>query len=184
MHRLDARCARKQRGVGVNHSREIAGLWARSLTASKAAGGEAEACAYCEVALAGAHCVSRRVSTGFGAANVTDQAFCDQRCRGRYDQRGPKNASQWAGSAGNRPTHRNTLAPYQDDEGGGSIGATRRLAWRRRHRHDRNHCRGPLARHGAPRSGDRLALPRAGRRRRKRSHSPLWTARVARSRLR
>ena len=42
-----------------------------------------------------------------------------------YDERGPKNARQWAGSAGKRPTHRNTLAPYQDDEGGGGpIGAT------------------------------------------------------------
>ena len=101
----------------MNHSREIAGLWARALTSNEAVGGEAEACAYCEVALAGAHCVSRRVSTGFGAANVTDEAFCDRR--------GPKYASQWAGSAGKRPTHRNTLAPYQgDDEGGGSIGAT------------------------------------------------------------
>ena len=73
-------------------SREIAGLWARSFTSNEAVGGEA--CAYCEVSLAGARCVSRRVSTGFGAANVTDQAFCDQRCRGRYDQRGPKDASR------------------------------------------------------------------------------------------
>ena len=75
--------------------------------------------------LAGARWVSRRVSTGFDAANVTDEAFCDRRCRGHYDQRGSKAASQWAGSAGKRPTHRNTLAHYQgDDEGGGSIGAT------------------------------------------------------------
>ena len=56
-------------------SREIAGLWARSFTSNEAVGGEAEACAYCEVSLAGAHCVSRRVSTGFGAANVTDEAI-------------------------------------------------------------------------------------------------------------
>ena len=106
-------------------SREIAGLWARSFTSNEAVGGEAEACAYCEVSLAGAHCVSRRVSTGFGAANVTDEAFCDRRCRGLYDRCGSKDASQWAGSAGKRPIHRNTLAPYQgDDEGGGSIGAT------------------------------------------------------------
>ena len=109
-------------------SREIAGLWARSLMPdSETIGDEAEACAYCKVSLAGTRCLSRRVSTGFGAANVTDQVFCDRRCRGRYDQRGPKDASQWAGSAGKRPTHRNTLAPFQDDdegEGGGSIGAT------------------------------------------------------------
>ena len=108
----------------MNHSHEIAGLWARSLTSNAAVGGEAEACAYCAVSLAGARCLSRRVSTGFGAANVMDQAFCDRHCRGRYDQRGPKDASRWAGSAGKRPTHRNTLAPYQDDEGGGSISAT------------------------------------------------------------
>jgi hypothetical protein len=44
--------------------------------------------------LAGARWVSRRVSTGFDAANVTDEAFCDRRCRGRYDQRGPKDASR------------------------------------------------------------------------------------------
>ena len=109
----------------MNHSREIAGLWARALTSSIAVGGEAKACAYCEVALAGARCLSRRVSTGFGATNVTDEAFCDRRCRGLYDRRSPKDGSQWAGSAGKRPTHRNTLAHYQgDDEGGGSIGAT------------------------------------------------------------
>ena len=105
-------------------SREIAGLWVRSFTSNEAVGGEAEACVYCEVSLAGARCLSRRVSTGLGAANVTGQVFCDRRCRGRYDQRGPKHASQWAGSAGKRPAHRNTLAPYQADEGGGSIGAT------------------------------------------------------------
>ena len=110
----------------MSHSREIAGLWARALmSGSKPVGFEGEACAYCEAALAGARCLSRRVSTGFGAANVTDQVFCDRRCRGRYDQRGPKDASQWTGSAGKRPTHRNTLARYQDDDkGGGSIGAT------------------------------------------------------------
>ena len=101
----------------MSHNREIAGLWARSLTFNEAVGGKAEACAYCEVALAGARCLSRRVSTGLGAANVIDEAFCEG-CRGRYDQRGPKHASQWAGSAGKRPTHRNTLAPYQDDEEG------------------------------------------------------------------
>ena len=113
----------------MNHSHEIAGLWARALTSNEAVGGEAEACVYCEVSLAGARCLSRHVSTGFGAANVTDQVFCDRRCRGRYDQRGPKDASQWAGSAGKRPTHRNTLAPYQDDdegEDGDPSGATRR----------------------------------------------------------
>ena len=79
----------------MSHSREIAGLWARALLPdSETVGDEAEACAYCEVSLAGARCLSRRVSTGFGAANVTDQAFCDRRCRGRYDRRGPKDASQ------------------------------------------------------------------------------------------
>ena len=114
----------------MNHSHEIAGLWARALTSNGAVGDEAETCAYCEVSLAGARCLSRRVSTGFGAANVTNQAFCDRRCRGRYDQRGPKDASQWAGSAGKRPTHRNTLAPYQDDDGEDSdrSGATRRAS--------------------------------------------------------
>ena len=112
----------------MNHSHEIAGLWARALTSNEAVGDEDETCAYCEVSLAGARCLSRRVSTGFGAANVTGQVFCDRRCRGRYDQRGSKHASQWAGSAGKRPTHRNTLAPYQDDEGEGGdpSGATRR----------------------------------------------------------
>jgi hypothetical protein len=60
----------------------------------------------------------------FGMANIRDKAFCDRRCRGLYDQRGPKNASRWIGVAGERPTHRNTLAPYQDDdESGDSIGA-------------------------------------------------------------
>ena len=109
----------------MSHSREIAGLWARSLTSNEAVGGKGEACAYCKVSLADTRCLSRRVSTGFGAANVIDEAFCDRRCRGLYDRRGPKHASQWAGSAGKRPTHRNTLAPYQgDDEGGGSISAT------------------------------------------------------------
>ena len=114
----------------MNHGHEIAGLWARALTASTAVGGEAEACAYCEVSLAGAHCVSRRVSTGFGAANVMDQVFCDRRCRGCYDQRGLKDASQWTGSAGKRPNHRNTIAPYQNDdgEGGDPSGATRRAS--------------------------------------------------------
>ena len=109
----------------MNHSHEIAGLWARALTSNEAVGGEAEACACCEVSLAGARCLSRRVSTGFGAANVTGQVFCDRRCRGLYDRRGSKDVSQWVGSAGKRPIHRNTLAPYQgDDEGSGSIGAT------------------------------------------------------------
>ena len=110
----------------MSHSHEIAGLWARSLTPERGAvGGEGEACAYCNVSLAGARCVSRRVSTGFGAANVTHETFCDRCCRGLYDERGPKDTSQWTGSAGKRPTHRNTLAPYQDDdEGGGPIGAT------------------------------------------------------------
>ena len=99
-------------------NRTVGGLWVRSLTPAKAVGGEREACAYCDV--------SRRVSTGFGAANVTDEVFCGWHCRGLYDERGPKDASQWAGSAGKRPTHRNTLAPYGDDDegGGGPIGAT------------------------------------------------------------
>ena len=107
-------------------SREIAGLWARTITPEREEiGSERERCTYCDVALGGAHCVSRRRSTGFGAANVTREAFCDRRCRGLYDERGPKDASQWAGSAGKRPTHRSTLAPYgDDDEGGGPIGAT------------------------------------------------------------
>jgi hypothetical protein len=106
--------------------REIAGLRARSLIPDReAVGDEGEACAYCEVSLADAKCLSRRVSTGFGMANVRDEAFCNQRCRGLYDQRGPKDASQWIGVMGERPTHRNTLAPYQDDDEDGSpIGAT------------------------------------------------------------
>ena len=106
---------------------EIAGLWARTLTPEPdELGDKGEACEYCDVSLAGARCVSRRVSTGFGAANIAYEAFCDPHCRGLYDERGPKNASQWGGSAGKRPTHRNTLAPYQDDEDedGGPVGAT------------------------------------------------------------
>ena len=95
MHRLDARCARGQRGVGVSHSREIAGLWARSLTASTAVGGEAEACAYCEVALAGARCLSRRVSMGFGTANVTDRSSVPERPR--------QQPQDWLSSAVRRP---------------------------------------------------------------------------------
>ena len=78
-------------------NRTVGCLWARSLTPGNAVGGEGETCVYCNVSLAGARCVSRRVSTGFGAANVTDEAFCDRRCRGLYDERGPKDASQWAG---------------------------------------------------------------------------------------
>ena len=103
---------------------EIAGLRARSLIPDReAVSDEGEACAYCEVSLADAKCLSRRVSTGFGMANVRDEAFCNQRCRGLYDERGPKTASRWIGVAGERPTHRNTLAPYQDDdEDGSSIG--------------------------------------------------------------
>ena len=47
--------------------REIAGLRARSLIPDReAVGDEGEACAYCEVSLADAKCLSRRVSTGFG----------------------------------------------------------------------------------------------------------------------
>ena len=110
----------------MSHPHEIAGLWARTLSSEREiVGGEKEACAYCDVSLVGARCISRRVSTSFGAANVKDEAFCDRRCRGLYDERGPKNASQWGGSAGKRPTHRNTLAPYQDDhEAGGPIDTT------------------------------------------------------------
>ena len=110
----------------MSHTHKIASLWARSLTPEREElGGEGETGAYCDVSLAGARCLSRRVSTGFGAANVTDETFCDRRCRGVYDERGPKDASQWGGSARKRPTHCNTLALYQnDDEGGGPIGAT------------------------------------------------------------
>ena len=95
-------------------NRPVGGLWVRSLTLEReAVGGEGKACAYCDVSLAGARCVSRRVSTGFGAANVKDETFCDRHCRGLYDERGPKDASQWArigGEATHPPQHAGTLS--------------------------------------------------------------------------
>ena len=91
----------------------------------KEVGGEGHECAYCDISLAGACCIRRRRSTGFGRANEVIERFCDRRCRGLFDERGPKDASQWSRLVEERPTHRNTLAPYQDDEGGGGpTGAT------------------------------------------------------------
>ena len=108
----------------MNHSREIAGLWARALTASTAVGGEAEAYAYCNLiggrAMGLAACLDglrRSERHGPGVLrSALSRALRPARSEGR------KSVS-WV--AGKRPTHRNTLSPYQDDdEGGGSIGAT------------------------------------------------------------
>ena len=77
-------------------------------------GDEGEACAYCKVSLTGAHCIRRRRSTGFGRANETIERFCGRRCRGLFDERGPHDEARGAGVRGRLPTHRNTLAPYQD----------------------------------------------------------------------
>jgi len=73
-------------------------------------------CAYCGVSLAGARCLRRRRSTGFGRANVVIERFCDRRCRGLFDERGPRDEARGAGVRGRLPTHRNTLAPYQDED--------------------------------------------------------------------
>jgi len=79
-------------------------------------GSEGDECAYCEVSLAGARCLHRRRSTGFGRANVVIERFCDRRCRGLFDERGPRNEARGAGVRGRLPIHRNTLAPYQDQD--------------------------------------------------------------------
>ena len=46
--------------------------------------------AYCGVSLAGARCIRRRRSTGFGHANRISERFCERRCHGLFDERGPK----------------------------------------------------------------------------------------------
>jgi hypothetical protein len=79
-------------------------------------GDEGDECAYCGVSLAGARCVRRRRSTGFGQANVVIERFCESRCRGLFDERGPRDEARGAGVRGQLPTHRNTLAPYQDND--------------------------------------------------------------------
>jgi hypothetical protein len=56
----------------------------------KEVGSENHECAYCGVALAGARCIRRRRSTGFGRANEVIERFCGRRCRGLFDERGPK----------------------------------------------------------------------------------------------
>jgi hypothetical protein len=71
-------------------------------------------CAYCGVSLAEARCIRRRRSTGFGRANGTIERFCGRRCRGLFDERGPRDEARGAGVRGRLPIHRNTLAPYQD----------------------------------------------------------------------
>lgn len=71
-------------------------------------------CAYCGVSLAEARCIRRRRSIGFGGANETIERFCGRRCRGLFDERGPRDEARGAGVRGRLPTHRNTLAPYQD----------------------------------------------------------------------
>jgi hypothetical protein len=77
-------------------------------------GSENHECAYCGVSLAGARCLRRRRSTGFGRANEVIERFCGRRCRGLFDERGPRDEARGAGVRGRLPTHRNTLAPYQD----------------------------------------------------------------------
>ena len=79
-------------------------------------GDEGEACAYCKVSLTRAHCIRRRRSTGFGRANETIERFCGRRCRGLFDERGPRDEARGAGVRGRLPTHRNTLALYQDED--------------------------------------------------------------------
>ena len=69
-------------------------------------------CMYCGVSLAEASCLRRRRSTGFGRANVAIERFCERRCRGLFDERGPRDEARGAGVRGQLLTHRNTLAPY------------------------------------------------------------------------
>jgi hypothetical protein len=75
-------------------------------------------CAYCGVALAEARCIRRRRSTGFGRANVVIERFCERRCRGLFDERGPRDEARGAGVRGRLPTHRSTLAPYRNQDQG------------------------------------------------------------------
>lgn len=56
----------------------------------KEVGSEGHECTYCDVSIAGARCIRRRRSTGFGRANEVIERFCDRRCRGLFDERGPK----------------------------------------------------------------------------------------------
>ena len=88
-------------------------------------GGVGDKCAYCGVSLAEARCLRRRRSTGFGRANETIERFCEPRCRGLFDERGPRDEARGAGVRGWLPTHWNTLAPYQDqNEDADSSGST------------------------------------------------------------
>ena len=79
-------------------------------------GGVGDECAYCGVSVAEARCLRRRRSTGFGRANETIERFCEPRCRGLFDERGPRDEARGAGVRGRLPTHRNTLALYQDED--------------------------------------------------------------------
>ena len=87
-------------------------------------GDEGDECAYCGVSLAEARCIRRRHSTGFGRANVVIERFCRRRCRGMFDERGPRDQARGAGVRGRLPTHRSTLAPYQDEDDADGSGAT------------------------------------------------------------
>jgi hypothetical protein len=53
-------------------------------------GVENHECAYCGVSLAGARCIRRRRSTGFGLANQVIERFCEPRCRDLFDEHVPK----------------------------------------------------------------------------------------------
>ena len=79
-------------------------------------GDEGDECAYCEVSLAEARRIRRRRSTGFGRANVVIERFCGRRCRGMFDERGPRDEARGAGVQERLPTHRSTLAPYQHQD--------------------------------------------------------------------
>jgi hypothetical protein len=87
-------------------------------------GGEGDECVYCGVSLAEARCLRRRRSTGFGRANVVIERFCERRCRGLFNERGPRDRPRGDGVRGRLPTDRNTLAPYQDEDDADGSGST------------------------------------------------------------
>ena len=83
-----------------------------------AEGHECHECAYCGVSLAGARCIRRRRSTGFGLANEVINRFCGRRCRGLFDERGPK----WSNV---------DVSEHDDDpDGDGGPQALRSTGWR------------------------------------------------------
>jgi hypothetical protein len=104
--------------VGVVLMRRFGSLRASPLLGQdrEEIGSAGDECAYCGVALAGARCLRRRRSTGFERANMVIERFCEPRCRGLFDERGPRDEARGAGVRGRLPTHRSTLAPYQEED--------------------------------------------------------------------